>query len=192
MVEVFGNYIEHDETEEYLILSFCTEKLSIRERWRNNSLSADFLASYWGTFFPVDDKAAQHLHKELKDAVSFIANELLENAVKYSVSDARRPIRIGLYLSEHLLRFYIANPIDLERKNRLQDVIKTLLTGNPDELYLAQIEANASGQSSGSGLGYLIMLTNYHVNLAWKFTQDDKKPDMFFVTTMVEVEIERK
>ena len=42
MFKTFGNFFEMGDTQEYLIISFSSAMLSIQDRWRNNSLSADF------------------------------------------------------------------------------------------------------------------------------------------------------
>jgi hypothetical protein len=95
MKEIFGDYRERTDSTEFLIMSFSSQTLPITERWRNSGLSADFLADYWGTFFPVRDQSGV---SEVQDAVSFISNELLENALKFSEETDVSTIRISLYL----------------------------------------------------------------------------------------------
>ena len=50
MSDLFGDFVEIGPATEFLILSFSSSSLPVQERWRNNSLSADFLANYWETF----------------------------------------------------------------------------------------------------------------------------------------------
>jgi hypothetical protein len=48
---VLGNFIENlPPSQEYLILSFSPSSIPLKQRWRNNCLSADFLADYLSTF----------------------------------------------------------------------------------------------------------------------------------------------
>jgi hypothetical protein len=169
--------------------------LSIQERWRNNSLSADFLANYWGTFFPAHPSESLHHHRtEVQDTVSYIANELLENAIKFSYEPAKIPIKIGIYLSTHLLQFYVSNSVDPQMVEPFQHYIHKLLTEDPGELYIRQLERNAEEENSTeSRLGFLTLLNDYEAKLGWKFEtiQQEESRKSIVVTTMVELEIVR-
>ncbi len=189
MPEIFGNYIEMEDTPEYLIISFSSSAMSIHDRWRTNSLSADFLADYWGTFFPAHGNSRKSGKVEVKDAVGYIANELLENAIKFSYEDANRPVKIGLFLCESELRFYVSNSIRPEKVGEFQDFIGKIMSLDTEELYLHQLESNAKDENATeSGLGYLTILNDYDAELAWKFEQFEKCTT---VTTMVRMEIVR-
>lgn len=193
MTKIFGNYVEKEVSQEYLIISFSSETLPIKDRWRNNSLSADFLADYWGTFFPKRDSESPHQQAEVRDAVGYLSNELLENAIKFSCERSGIPIQIGLYLSSNTLRFYVTNAVRGEEVEQFQEYIQLLLTENPNDLYIQRLEQNAEEDDSGSsGLGYLTMLNDYEAQLGWKFKPDALKPETLTVTTMVEIEVQRK
>ncbi len=87
MIEIFGDFSESKlNNEEFLIIGFSPTSIPIKQRWRNNGLSADFVADYLTTFFPVSDEdpSTRERQVEIKGAVSYIANELLENAMKYN------------------------------------------------------------------------------------------------------------
>lgn len=194
MVKNFGHFTEMSSTQEYLIISFSSATLSIQDRWRNNSLSADFLANYWGTFFPAHPNETKHHRVEVQDTVSYTANELLENAIKFSYEPAKIPIRIGIYLSTHILRFYVSNSVDPESVAQFQAYIQELLTEDPGDLYIRQLERNASDEdNTESHLGFLTLLNDYDARLGWKFetVQDDVGRDQTVVTTMVEMGIVR-
>jgi hypothetical protein len=192
MAKTFGNFIDVGETQEYLIISFSSTTLSIQDRWRNNSLSADFLASYWGTFFPVHNTRTKHHRADVQDTVSYIANELLENAIKFSHEPSEVPIKIGIYLSYDRLQFYVSNGVDSQNVGEFQQYIQTLLTEDPDELYIRQLENNAHDENNTeSRLGFLTMLNDYEAQLAWKFDTIQQNPEVIVVTTMVELEIVR-
>jgi hypothetical protein len=75
---IFGDYYDIEDSQEYLTINFSPNRLSIQDRWRNNGLSADFLADYWSTFFPADDSLVQGTSKHARNIVGYIANELLE------------------------------------------------------------------------------------------------------------------
>ena len=170
MEQVFGNYIEPRAGEEYLIIGFSPSTLPIRERWRNNGLSADFLGDYLSTFFPGDDKAARYKREEIRSGVSYIANELLENAMKYSHAPAKQVIRIRMELDPDEIRFFVSNSLSEEHAKHFKVVINRLLTEDPNELYIEQLERNAEEDADeGSSLGFLTMMNDYGARLAWKF-----------------------
>ncbi len=190
MAETFGDFFEIGECLEFLVISFSSSSIPIQERWRNNSLSADFLADYWGTFFPVHNKSS-HERSEVQDTVNYIANELLENAVKFNWEKSEHPIKIALFLTEDVLRFYVTNGVNPESVGRFQKFIQEILTEDTDELYIRQLESNA-GEEEGSEscLGFLTMINDYNARMAWKF-ETLEKPEGIAVTTMVELAVVR-
>ena len=91
MAEIFGDFIDYlPSSQEFLIIGFSPSSTPLKQRWRNNGLSADFLADYLTTFFPgkEDDPNTIQRQAEVKNAVSYIANELLENAMKFNCGNA--------------------------------------------------------------------------------------------------------
>lgn len=189
MKETFGDFTEQNGSSEFLIMSFSSKALPVTERWRNNSLSANFLADYWGTFFPVHDQSRL---TEVQDAVSFIANELLENALKFSIEADPSTIRISLYLFDKDLRFYVTNTIDPPSAQKFRAFLQRILTEDPHELYLSLLEGRGSHDDNAeSRLGFLTILNDYEARLGWKFEAHGQPPEEFTVTTMVQLAIVR-
>ncbi len=195
MTEIYGDYVDiTDDIIEYLILSFSSSTLPIQERWRTNSLSADFLAEYWGAFFPLRGGPASRERHEVKDAVSYIANELLENAIKFSYKDTMRTIRVGLYMSDadKELRFYVSNCVDPSDAESFKSHIRMVLSSNTDEMYIRQMEKNAENEEcTESKLGFFTLINDYHVRMAWKFEETPGHAGVETVTTMVGLAVVR-
>jgi hypothetical protein len=192
MSKMFGNFVEMDRGLEYLSMSFSSSTLSVRDRWLNNSLLADFLADYWRTLFPVYDSSAEHTQIDVREAVRYIANELLDNAVKFSQETQEEPIQIALYLSDNNLRVYVTNKVNPRTASQFQRYIQQLLTESPRELYIRQVESNAREESNTeSRLGLLTIIHDYQAQLAWKFDMVRQNPEIIVVTTMVELTIGR-
>jgi hypothetical protein len=194
MAKTFGNFIEMGDSQEYLIISFSSSTLSIQDRWRNNSLSADFLANYWGSFFPLYPDDSKRRRAEVQDTVSYIANELLENAIKFGYEPEQIPIKIGIYLSKEILRFYVTNSLAPTAVLTFQEYIQKLLSEDPGELYVRQIERNAREEgNTESRLGFLTLLNDYEAKLSWKFdtVPNELGHNCHVVTTMVELDIVR-
>ncbi len=191
--QILGNFIQDlAPSQEYLILSLSPGSIPLRQRCRINCLSADFLADYLSTFFLSDEHQQIECNKqaEVKSAVSYIANELLENAMKYGVEMSPFPISIQIHLNPELIVFQLTNSIHSDKTLEFQNHIETILNGDPDELYMAQLERNAlEEESEESGLGLLTMLNDYGAKLGWKFESLPQDSTEMAVTTMVQLNI---
>jgi hypothetical protein len=183
MQQIFGEFVEQGNGDEYLIINFSSTSLLLQQRWRNIGLSADFLAEYWSTFFPVHDAPSQNKQNEIKGAINYIANELLENAMKFAYRPADHPVSLGLFLFQDEFKFYASNAIAPNAIAELQTRIEAILTEDSQKLYLEQIEKNAAEESSGSQLGLLTMVNDYQARLGWKFETSSKAPGVTIVTT---------
>ncbi|HBQ97735.1 MAG: ATP-binding protein [Roseofilum sp. Belize BBD 4] len=191
MAETFGDYIDDlPESPEYLIIGFSPSSVPLKQRWRNNGLSADFLADYLTTFFPAKDDISEQQQAEVKSAVSYIANELLENAMKFNDETSEFPISIRLQVREDKIIFTTSNSIPRQKVNKFQTFLKKIEQGDPQTLYLEQLESSAQEESSSnSGLGLLTMLNDYVAKLGWNFETVPDYPGVIKVTTMVQLPI---
>lgn len=192
--QILGDFRENlPENDEFLILSFSPISIPIQQRWRTNGLSADFVADYLTTFFPVieDEPSTHDRQVEIKSAVSYIANELLENAMKYNKDLCPYPIRFGLHIFEETnLVLYATNSISSQAVENFQAYIQELINTDTDELYMRQLEKSAEDESgNSSGLGLITMKNDYSANLGWKFETLQKESDLVTVTTMVQLAI---
>ncbi len=187
MQQIFGDFIEEGGSQEYLVIHFSPLSIPLQQRWRNNGLSADFLAEYWVTFFPSHDVPSQKRQLEIKSAINYIANELLENVMKFSYEPVSYSVSLGLHLYQTGFRFYARNAINPQTIVTFQARIHDLLTQDPGKLYIQQLEKNAvASDSSGSHLGLLTMIHDYKARLAWKFeTLEHAGAEITLVTTMV-------
>jgi len=150
-------------------------------------LSADFMGDYVTTFFPLDesDPATKIRQAEVKGAVSYIANELLENAMKYSSNVVGLPVIMRMFLLNKRIVFVQSNESSPEMAANLQKFIEQILSEDTTELYFRKMEEKAVG-SSDSGLGFLTMINDYGAKLAWRF---EPVGEAFLVSTQVEITI---
>ncbi len=189
MAQIFGKFTEDfSERSEFLVLGFSPSSLPIQLRWKTNGLSADFLGDYVRNFFPGDTNADISKQSEIRSAVSFIANELLENAMKYSDENAGQPINLEVHLfSDHLI-FLSKNSVHQDAIANFQSYLKEITTGDIGEIYINQVEKSVDhDESQKSGLGYLTMLMDYEAALGWKFEQVPDSHHVTIVTTMVQL-----
>lgn len=191
--QTLGDFIPNlPSSQEYLILSFSPGSIPLQHRWRNNYLSADFLADYLSTFFIGNDYQQPDTAKqvEVKSAVSYIANELLENGMKYCMGTSHFPISIQIHLNPTFIVFQLTNSITVRQTQHFQKQITKLLNGDPGEMYLAQLEKNALEENQeSSNLGLLTMLNDYDAKLGWKFEPLSSQSAELAVTTMVQLAI---
>jgi hypothetical protein len=191
MIQTFGDFIEDlPSSQEYLIIGFSTSSAPLKQRWRNNGLSADFLADYLTTFFPNNENEPDTRQRqiEMKGSVSYIANELLENAMKFNYEKFSSLISIQLYLYSEKIIFIISNNVAPQQVNEFQNRIDKLMRSDLEELYIQQLEKNAEKKNDGgSGLGLITILNDYQARMGWKFESSQDNPQQITLTTMVQL-----
>ena len=193
MTQIFGDFDEGlPISEEFLVIGFSPSSIPLKQRWRNNGLSADFMADYLMTFFLGNDRdpALRHKQAEIKSAIGFIANELLENAMKFNDESSHYPISIRLQLYAGQLMFVTQNSVAPDRVPHFKHFLAELTASDPAEMYIRQLEKNALEENpTSSGLGFLTMMSDYFAKLGWKFETVRQDPKTITVTTMVQLTV---
>jgi len=177
---------EVGDRREYLTLAFSPLSAPLRSRWRNNGLSADFLGDYVTTFLPADDSTAapEGGRKEIKHSVTYIANELLENAMKYHEHSIDIPIGIHLELTGTQITVSASNGISDGQAQCYQTFVENILREDASELLVRQLEESSCGETSvKSCLGLLTIMTDYGARLGWRFEAHPTYPEIMTVTT---------
>lgn len=191
MKSVFGNFIDIDPHDgEYLDIAVAMSSGSIESDWRKNTLCAEFIAKYMLNTIAAHRCSNELESRDIKDAINYIANEMFENAVKFTNEESCREISFRVENIDDKLRFYVRNSIDELGIAPFQTLIEELLSGDPSEMYFKRIEENEATESgSASGLGYLSIMNDYDADIAWKFeaAQVRKKPT--YVTTMIQIQV---
>lgn len=189
MQEIFGDFI-HDlpPGHDYLDIGFSANSRPIKDRWRNNLLSAYFVADYLTTFLPIDDNdpQAKRRQQDSKASVSYVANELLENTMKFHSPSDEYPVRFGIHFiegPEKIIVLMSRNTVTQEAGDRFKAFIEELLSSDPQELYIKRMEEN----NQDSGLGFLTMIIDYSAKLGWKFEPIPNHPDLMLATTLVQL-----
>ncbi len=196
MTQIFGEFIDEFPPEhDFLELIFTPTSRPLKQRWRNNRLSAHFVADYFSTFLPLDDRDIQHQQriKESKSAVSYLANELLENAMKFNDYLSKYYIKFGIhFLKNKDLKavIFATNSISEKGMKNFQKFILDLLSSDPEILYVEQIEKSVEAEANdASGLGLLTMINDYEAKLGWKFETISSQPQLTIVTSMAQIKV---
>ena len=198
MSKIFGDYIEEFSPDlDSMEISFNPTVRSIKKRWVNNRLSAQFAADYFSAFLPVDDddpKGDRRI-KESKGAVSYVANELLENAMKFNDASSNFKVKFGIYFlgrdtdEEVTAVLYATNSVSTEGAAKFENFLKELLAADPEEFYVTQVEKSAEEDGDASGLGFLTMINDYEAKLGWKFAPSPQNSQILTVTCMAQVKV---
>lgn len=192
MTQIFGDFQENIPTNhEFLIIGFFPHSLPLKQRWRNNGLSADFVADYLTTFFPADESKPGSIERQvqLKTAVNYIANELIDNAMKFNDETSDYPVKFGLHLVENKLVLTSKNYVSSQTLADFYNFIKELKDSNLEDLYIQQLEKGALEESYQSRLGILTMMKDYLATLGWKIETVQKEPEIITLTTMVQLTV---
>ena len=171
---------------EYLALSFSPLSAPLRSRWRNNGLSADFLGDYITTFLPMNDSpGSRHNDRaDIRHAVTYIANEFLENAMKYHERSVDIPIGIRLELTSERIAVSASNCTGAAQGQRYMDFANNLLQHDAGELLLEQLEKKSgSEEAKESCVGLLTMISDYGAQLGWHFEVHPDRSELLTVTT---------
>ncbi|MGD1910531.1 MAG: DUF6272 family protein [Rivularia sp. (in: cyanobacteria)] len=196
MVQVFGDFVESTRKEENLTLGFSPSSVPIQERWCNNGLSADYIADYLTSILHTDENESSNSKylAEIKSSASYIANELLENGMKYCNEQKDYSITFHVELVADEIRFFLENTIIPARAQKLKDFIEELNNSDPDELYIRQLEKAAEAENdanTSSGLGFLSIINDYSAKLGWKFQTLSQNPSSMSVTTLVRLMVQQ-
>ena len=188
-MQVFGEFSEYPvDSREYLTFGFEPRD---QQLWEKNGLVADLLANYVAIFVLTDatDPNSVKKQKQIKGIVSYIANELLQNATQYHDENlGSSSITIQLQLSDESLVLYVTNSIPPDQVDNFRSFIQKLLNTDPEEFYIHQMTRDREDDETTSGLGLLTMTQDYGAKLGWQFdiVQEPKKTT---ITTMVHLAI---
>ncbi|PSB22738.1 ATP-binding protein [filamentous cyanobacterium CCP1] len=193
MTEIFGDFEDNlPPSQEYLRIQFSPSSVPLKQRWRNNGLSANFMADFLLSFLPTGncEMDITNHKEEIQGTICYVANELLENAMKFTDEASPYPISLTLYLLSDRLVFISTNSVSTQSKKKLQDFIYHLLTSDPNQLYTEQLEKSALDENNFSaGLGILTMMNDYSATIGWKLETLLDHPESDTVMTMVQLSL---
>ncbi len=190
-LESFGSAeIFNDETQEYLTIHFSAGDDARQERWRNYGLSAEFLGDYFANFFPGETLPGRRLTKRdvIKGTVTFVANELIENAIKFNLKETTKPIEISLQLHPSQLVFKVTNYVNPQSAERFRQFLEPIHQADDLEaLMLAQME-DVALTGRDSRMGILTMMCDYGITFGWRFRTIE--PEIIEVNVAARLDIE--
>ena len=190
--QTFGDFCEELlVSHQSLALKFSPTSIPLKKLWRNNGLSANFIADYLATFFPCESTHTEiNGQEEVKSTVSYIANELLENAMKFNDRNSEYPISFGLHWHSSKIVCFTNNAVNLQSAEKFQALIENIIASDPIELYVNHLEKSMEDEKhKTSGLGLLTLINDYSAKIGWKFENASNNPELITVSTMIELTV---
>ncbi|MDQ6433874.1 ATP-binding protein [Mesorhizobium sp. LHD-90] len=136
-------------------------------KWHHCATTSDFIAD----IFALPFQTSRNDYKEIRHNIGYLVNELIENAVKF-----RQPgeIMIEASMDQQNFKVKVSNVVNDQTATAFQALLSEITIGDPGDLLISRIEANAADpDASGSGLGLLTLMSDYGVRLAWIFSPVD-------------------
>ncbi|HEY9598204.1 MAG TPA: ATP-binding protein [Cyanophyceae cyanobacterium] len=194
MNQLFGDFKEEIIAHHQLfMMDFFIQSIPLERRKKARYLYIAFITDYLANLFPVNEEDIRSYERQLqmKSAVTYIANELLENSMKFINEAVNYPIKFGLCSFEKGLVLVVSNCASREKLESFKDFVHELTTSDIDELYFRQLEKGAEEKSEESRLGFVSMMNDYSAKLGWKIETINTDPEITTITTMVQLTTER-
>ncbi len=190
MYQLFGDFKEEIIANHKLfMMEFFVHSIPRERRKKSRYLSIAFITDYLENLFPVNEEDIKSYERQLqmKSAVTYITNELLENSMKFNDEAIKYPIKFGLCFLEQNLVLVASNCTTRENLESFNNFIHELTTSDVDDLYFRQLEKGAEEKSEESRLGFLSMMNDYSAKLGWKIETVNTDHEITTVTTMVQL-----
>lgn len=176
---------------EYISLSFTQG--FFRRNWENCGQLADLLAKFFAPLCAAqagtEADSADLLVNENRHAISFIANELIENALKFH-NNPLLPMSLNVRLYPGQVVVIVSNNLALQAAMSFKEHLVELVASDPGEMLIQKMEENALDLDGvSSGLGILTILSDYQTKAGWKFEVDSSQHDLVKVYSMVQLRL---
>ena len=136
--------------------------------WRHCATTSDFIADLFALRF----RSSRNDYIEVRHSIGYVANELIENAVKFR---APGEIVIEASMDSECFKLKVSNDVDGENASEFKNLLADIMVGDPRDLLIQRIEENAASPDvSRSGLGLLTLMSDYGARLAWIFSSADE------------------
>jgi hypothetical protein len=167
-----------DEPLSEMVIRFVPLDLVIQ--WRRCGMIADFLADFLAYNFT---------HKDaVRNVISTVLNELLENAVKFSPEKSRRA-SLALSCIGESIRIQTNNTSSRAHIDSLTALADRLTTECAELLFVEAIEASAIDDDA-SGIGLITLKKDYQARIAVELMPtSDTRDDLVDVQVTIEFDV---
>jgi hypothetical protein len=167
-MKTLGHYRVPEHSMHHFKTFFGNQSL-LPFQWAHCDITANTVAAYFSSFFPVESDNGIVGRNELTFSVNYVVNELLENAVKFGIGGT---LELRAMLTGSDLLLWAFNFATSSACHYLETVVSGILEGDPQRMLLERIEQNAlNPENDISGLGYLTMMSDYGIRFGWAFRE---------------------
>ncbi len=126
----------------------------VRAKWVEAGNTADFIADFYNQCFN---------DRKIRDMISTVLNELIENAVKFSGSDSL-PVNVESNATDSSIVFRVTNSIKAESLDSLYTAFNDLESSDLGKTFTSRIE-NLDMSANGAGIGLILLKKFYKVRI---------------------------
>ena len=118
--------------------------------------------------------------------------------MKFNYAESKLKVKFAIYFLEKrseedsgiTVVLLATNSLSPVAQEKFQAFLVELFAGDPEILYITQVEKSLSEENAqSSGLGFLTMINDYSAKLGWKFETVSVEPEVLTVTTMVQIKV---
>jgi hypothetical protein len=150
--------------------------------WHHCATTADFVADLFALRF----RSSRKDYKEVRHSIGYLVNELIENAIKFR---APGEVLIEATIDSESFKVKVSNLVADDIASEFQNLLSEITIGDPGDLLIERIEANAAdAEATQSGLGLLTLMNDYGARLAWIFSPT-KERDRVWVETYASIPV---
>ena len=144
--------------------------------WHHCATTSDFIADLFALRF----RSSRNDYREVRHSIGYLVNELMENAVKFR---APGEVLIEATIDSESFKVKVSNVVAEKIAFEFQNLLSEITVGDPGELLIQRIEANAADpETDRSGLGLLTLMSDYEARLAWIFSPTEERGRVFVET----------
>lgn len=139
------------------------QPIDMMTQWKRIGRVSDFTADFFVT--------NQSLSDFVRNSVSTVVNELVENAAKFA-KPRNGLIDLDLKYYSTIIKIEIRNIVSDRMRASFEEVIKKYLSGDIEKMYYDQLESLVN-RDNASGMGYLLLYKDYPVRFGYQFKKLD-------------------
>jgi hypothetical protein len=139
------------------------QPIDMMSQWKRIGRVSDFTADFFVNNVSLSDF--------IRNSVSTVVNELVENAAKFA-KPRNGLIDLDLKYYSTIIKIEVRNIVSDRIRENFEEIIKKYLSGDIEKLYYEQLDS-LSNKEEVSGMGYLLLYKDYPIRFGYQFKKLD-------------------
>ena len=173
------------DTKKAITSSISFQPISLLKKWQRCSLIANFFSQIQLDVLPETQK------KRLENVLSSIANEILENTIRYSY-DKQKPIKLSLTNNEKELQFEIENTYPRLEGNQLEKFLKKCKTKDTQSHMIDLLESSSRPENIRLAISLLSVGNTYNAKIDHTLKQNETNKNCCDITIRITLKIDEE